>query len=145
MRKIVFTALIALVAVTLAYAKPQAVIVPMALGNNTAATNTIGGDLGITGRIGEIMVSCSTLTYTGNVKVAYTPADGYASDVNMATNVVVGTKTWRPRLDGTDTIGDALTSDPQDNKYLLVNENIKWIVTGSPTGVTWKITIKLDE
>jgi len=144
MKRIIATLILVMI-VSVCYGKPRHIVVTKAMGSATAVTNTVGGDLGITGSINEIMVSCSTTTYTGNVKVAYTPFDGYASNVEIATNVVVGTKTWRPRLDGTDITGTALSSDPQDNKYLLVNENIRWIVSGSPTNVTWVLTIKLDE
>lgn len=139
-----YTMIILLAFILNCKAEPKAYLFNIAMGSKTATTNTLGGDAGITGSIGEINVTSSDGSSTGSVWIAYNPKDG-STAVNMATNVVIGSKTFRPRADGTDISGAALTSDPQNLKYLLCNETIKATILNSPTGVTWKVTIRTDD
>lgn len=144
MRKALFIIFALLIAIA-CYAEPKSYVLSIPIGTQTTVTNTFGGDKGIKGKLDTLTVSASDQAITANVAVAYTPLDGYAPNVNIATNDVVGTKTWRPRYDGTDTAGAALTSDPQDNKLILTSEQLQVIVAGSDTSVTWRVTLKMDE
>lgn len=142
--KKVFIALIALLAVV-CFAEPKAYVLNIPMGTNTTVTSTFGGDKGIVGKLDTIMVSVSDNASTGVVQIAYDPMDAYASNVEIATNVVTASKTWRPRYDGTDINGAALSNDTLDNKLLLVGESVAVTISGSPTGVNWRVTLKMDE
>ena len=143
MRKLIMLSVI-LAATSLCRAEPKAYVMTIPMGTSTTATNAFGGANGITGIIGEVMIAVSDAASTGNVLVSYTPLDGYSADVNIATNAVTATKTFRPVLDGTDTAGVALTSDPPNSRYLLCGEQVGVIVSESPTGVTWRVTMKME-
>jgi len=109
--------------------------------NTTSGTNTINN---LRGYVDEIQVSVSDGVSTGTVALAYVPLDGITPAVNVATGEVIAAKVWRPRLDGTDIAGAALTSDPPA-RVMLAGESLRMIVTGSPTSKVWTATIKLDE
>ena len=109
--------------------------------NTTSGTNTINN---LRGYVDEIHVSVSDGLSTGTVWLAYVPVDGITPAVNIATGVVTAAKVWRPRLDGTDIAGAALTSDPPA-RVMLAGESLRMIVTGSVTSRTWTATVKLDK
>jgi len=109
--------------------------------NTTSGTNTINN---LRGYVDEIHVSVSDGSSTGTVWLAYVPLDGITPAVNIATGVVTAAKVWRPRLDGTDIAGVALTSDAPD-RVMLAGESLRLIVTGSVTSRVWTATIKLDK
>ena len=113
----------------------------------TTTTNTITGTNTINnlrGYMDEIQVSVSDGISTGTVALAYVPLDGITPAVNVATGEVIVAKVWRPRLDGTDIAGAALTNDPPA-RVMLAGESLRMIVTGSVTSRIWTATIKLDE
>ena len=140
-RKITLLICIGLVA-GVSIAKPKAYTFDSPTGSATAITNTFKG---ISGSINEIVVAVSDAASTGNVAVAYIPRDGYSAAVNMATNDVTATKSFKPRLDGTDTAGVVLSNASLTEQHTLVGEQVRVIVTGSPTGVIWRTTIKIDQ
>ena len=109
--------------------------------NTTAGTNTINN---LRGYVDEIHVSVSDGLSTGTVYLAYVPVDGITPAVNIATGVVTAAKVWRPRLDGTDIAGAALTGDPPA-RVMLAGESLRMIVTGSVTSRVWTATVKLDK
>ena len=123
------------------FAAPRAYVLSTAMGDSINVTNTYGGDSGVSGWVEEIVVSPSS--GTGQVEVAYIPADGYAAAVIMATNNVTTTLTVRPRPYRTDSGGVSDTNQP--TRYALCNEQVRVIVMGATTGTTWYTTIKVEQ
>jgi hypothetical protein len=121
-------------------AEPFNQAISLALGDATAGTQTVEN---VRGYLNAIHVSVSDGASTGTVQIAIVPSDTNVSAINVATNSVVATDTWRPRVDATDVAGSALTSDPP-LRYPLTGDDLRMIVSGSPTGVTWRATIKVD-
>jgi len=109
------------------------------MGTSTGGTQTLEN---VRGYIDSVDVSVSDGVSTGDVVVAYVPTDTLISAVSVATNAVTGTKTFRPRVDGTDIAGVDLSSDPPE-PYMVAGDGVRFTVTGSPTGKTWKATIRL--
>lgn len=130
-----------MLAASCAAASPATIPIYLPLGTATAQTQTVEN---VTGYIDTIDASVSGGTVTGNVFVSYAPANGVGTAVNLATNAVIGSKTWRPAVDATDLLGSDLTSDPP-RRYALSGETVRVIVTGSPTGKTWRVDVKLDK
>ena len=80
---------------------------------------------------------------TGTVTLAVTQPSG--NTITLATKGIAATTLFRPRLDGTDTAGAALTSDPP-GRYLSYGDT--WTLTvaaASVTGKTWRVWIKYDD
>jgi len=122
------------------FAEPRSKTISIAMGAATAKTQTLEN---VRGYLDAVHVTVSDGSSTGTVLVAIVPLDTGISAINVATNSVVGTDSWRPVVDATDTKGAALTSDPP-GRYPLSGDSVRVIVSGSPTGVTWKTTIKFD-
>jgi hypothetical protein len=122
-------------------AEPPVLPAYIHLGTLTTGTQTVAN---VVGHVEEITASVNGGTVTGNVFVSYAPANGVSAAVNLATNAVIGSKTWRPAVDATDVLGADLTSDPPRRHYLY-GETVTVIVTGSPTGKTWRVDVKLDK
>lgn len=122
-------------------AGPSVQKVEVATGALDGGTSTITS---VIGYIEDIQVVCTDGVSTGSVEVAYVPADTAVAAVNLATNSVVASKLFKPRVDGTDVTGAALTSDPP-GRYFIVNDAIRLIVTGSPTGKTWRAYVKFND
>jgi len=122
-------------------ADPAVVPLYIGLGNATAKTTAVAN---VSGYVDEVIVSVvGGGSITGDVSVSYAPLGGAAAAVTMAaSNTVVGSYTWRPRVDTTDSAGVALTSDPP-TRYALSGETVTFVVTGSPTNKTWRADIKL--
>ena len=118
-------------------AEPVSQPIYIATGAGTAGTQTVAS---VRMEVDAITVSVSDGTSTGAVVVSYSPLDTALASVNLATNSVTDEKTWRPRVDGTDVSGAALTSDAP-GRYLLTGDTVSFVVTGSPTGVTWRCTL----
>jgi hypothetical protein len=144
MKKIIALFIVAAMCGLIADAKPKAYILNVPTGAKTAVTNTFGGEFGISGAIKEIYVACSDLTQTADVRVAYSPLDGYAASINLATNEIVGSKSFAPCRDLTDVKGTALTSD-QPISYYLTGESMSVIILNTQTGLNWRVTVKVDE
>jgi len=122
-------------------AGPVTIPVYLPLGTATVKTQTVEN---VTGYVDQIDASVDGGTVTGNVFVTYAPANGVSAAVNLATNEVIGSKTWRPAVDATDVSGADLTSDPP-RRHALSGETVTVIVTGSPTGKTWRVDVKLEK
>ena len=67
------------------------------------------------------------------------------NSVTLASKEIAATTLIRPRLDGTDTAGSALTSDPP-GRYLSYGDTIAVAVSGAnTTGLTWRVWVKYYE
>ena len=126
-----------LAACTMCMAEPVSVPIYIAMGAATTGTQTVEN---IRMEIDSVTVSVSDGSSTGAVVVTYAPLDTAMASVNIATNSVTAEKTWRPRVDGTDVAGVALTGDAP-GRFLLIGDTASFVVSGSPTGVTWRCTL----
>ncbi len=123
-----------------AWGRPQQATLSLATGTNTTATTSTTA---ISGYIDEIVMELPTGATTGIVAVTATPTVGAA--VTLAGKNLSATQLVRPRLDGTDTAGGALTSDPP-GRYMSASDKITATVTAaSNTGKTWRVFIKYDD
>ena len=123
------------------YAAPRQWFMSVPVGTNTAQTVTFGGDAGVVGEVDTIYVTCTDNASAATVTVYRVSADTNVLDETMATATVTATKTFRPRVDTTGTDGNALTSDPPV-PFVLAAEQVKVAVASSPTGKTWRVTLK---
>lgn len=139
MRKLLTMCACLLVAACAFAEGPAARSLIVTLGTATGGTNATQA---ISGYIEEVQVTCSDVLQTGSVFVAIVPADLTAAAINIATNAVVGTKLWRPRVDATSLLGDDLTSDPPA-RYFVCGDAVRFIVTDSTaTNKMWYCRIK---
>ena len=123
-----------------AWAEPQYATFSLATGTNTAASTSTTA---ISGYLDEIVLELPTGTaVTGTVSVTATPAVGAA--VTLASKAIAATQLVRPRLDGTDTAGTALSSDPP-GRYMSAGDKLTMAVaSANTTGLTWRVFIKYD-
>jgi hypothetical protein len=137
MRKLLIIACAGLAACALA--DPAHYTFSLATGTNVTATaNTTA----LSGYIDEIVLELPSGATTGILSVTATPVVGSA--VTLATKTISATTLIRPRLDGTDTGGSALTSDPP-GRYMSAGDKITATVTAaSVTGKTWRVFVKYD-
>lgn len=140
MRKLIIMACVGLFAACACSALPRNYTLPVSVGAGTSATSTLSG---VFGRIVEIQAFVSDNSSTGNFAVAYLPLDVSMTAINISTGVVSASKAWRPTVDSTDVNGADLTSD-EPGWFYIAGETIRLIITGSPTNLTWKATIKVD-
>ena len=105
-------------------------------------TNGVGSatQYDLTGVVDTINVSVADGASTSTVTVAYTPL--YMSAVNLATNSIVASKTFRPRVDATDVAGAALTGD-DPVCYSLVREDLTVSVTNALASSVWRCVVIL--
>jgi hypothetical protein len=123
-----------------AWGRPLTATLSLATGTNTTATT---GTTAISGYIDEIVLELPTGATTGIVAVTATPTVGAA--VTLAGKNLSATQLVRPRFDGTDTAGTALSSDPP-GRYMSASDKITATVTAaSNTGKTWRVFIKYDD
>ncbi len=123
-----------------ALAAPRITFLSLSTGtNDTATTSTTA----ISGYLDEIVLELPSGAVTGTVAVTATPIIGAA--VTVASRGISATHLVRPRFDGTDTAGTALTNDPP-GRYMIAADKITITVSGaSPTGLTWRVGIKWDD
>ena len=140
MRKLLIIACAGLMACA-CLAEPRHVTFPLSTGTNTTATLSTTA---ISGYIDEIISELpSGSSATGVVSVTATPLIGAA--VTLSTNTITATKLVRLRVDGTDSTGSALTSDPP-SRYMSAGDKITCTVgSASLTGLTWRVFIKFDD
>ena len=98
----------------------------------------------VSGMLDAVYVTVSDGVSTGTVKIAVVPLDPAMPAIEVATNAVVASKVWRPRVDSTDIAGAALTGDGP-GQYILTGDSLRMIVTDSPAGKTWRATVKLEQ
>ena len=112
-----------------------------ATGTNTSVTTYANP---FTGLIDEIAVYSTGSS--GGVQVsALDPYSGNA--LVLATNATQGSyAVWMPRLDATASAGDTarvVTNTTGDDLFNCQGERIQAVISGSATGVTYRIRIKL--
>jgi hypothetical protein len=108
--------------------------------NDTATTSTTA----ISGYIDEIVLELPTGTaVTGTVAVTATPLVGAA--VTLASKTIDATQLVRPRLDGTDTAGTALASDPPWRYMSAADKITATVSSANTTGLTWRVLVKWDD
>jgi hypothetical protein len=124
-----------------AYGKPQHETITVTTGTNDTGTATLTT---LSGYVDEIVLEIPAGTaVTGTVAVTASPPIGSA--VTLASKTIAATALIRPRLDGTDTAGSALTSDPP-GRYLSYGDTITATVSSAnTTGLTWRVWIKYDD
>jgi hypothetical protein len=113
----------------------------VATGTNTSATAYADP---FTGLIDEIAVYSTVAT--GAVSIAaLDPYSGGA--LVLATNATQGSyAVWMPRLDATASTGDTarvVTNTTGDDLFNAQGERLRAVITGSRTGVTYRVRIKL--
>lgn len=128
-----------------ACAEPRGAMCDIALSTISATatngTNTIDG---VNGWLEEVQILCTDDAAAATVTVSAVPTDSTVAAYTLATASVTADKTFRPRVDGTDTAGSALTSDPP-GRFFLLGDQIRFVVTGSDTtNVTWRCRVKYD-
>lgn len=119
-----------------AYAQKE-IVITVNTDTNGVGTTT---QAKLTGVVDTIHASVVGGTVTGTVAIAYTPSR--MSAVNLATNAVVASKTWRPRVDATDVAGAALDGD-DPVPYVLFANDVTVSVTGAPASSVWNAVIIL--
>jgi len=142
MKKTILAAAAIAVGLTLAvWGGPRWALFELATTTNATATTSTTA---LSGYIDEIVLELPTgTTVTGTVAVTATPRIGAA--VTLASKTIDATQLVRPRLDGTDTAGTALTSDPP-GRYMSAGDNLTFAVTGAnTTGLTWRVLVKFDD
>jgi hypothetical protein len=124
-----------------AFGEPKRVTLDVTTGTNDTGNTSTGV---IAGYIDEIvLIIPAGTTVTGTVAIVATQPLG--NTVTLASKEITATTLVRPRLDGTDTAGSALTSDPP-GRYLSYGDTITATVTAAnTTGLTWRVGIKYDE
>jgi hypothetical protein len=140
MRKLAIIIGAAVIAAPCAFSGEQ-ITFTVATGTNTSATAYADP---FTGNIDEIAVYSTGAT--GEVSIA--ALDPYSGDaLVLATNATQGSyAVWMPRLGATASTGDAarvVTYTTGDDLFSAQGERIRAAITGSQTGVTYRIRIKL--
>ena len=123
------------------FARPQGERADLIMADATSLTNTITG---VVGYLDEVQVCVTDGVSTGTVVVSVQPTDATVAAYNIATNTVTDESIWYPVRDYTTVAGVALTSD-QPARYMLYGDIISVVVSGSPTGKTWRCRIKYDD
>lgn len=125
-----------------AVAGPKRHDLSIAMGAATGGTNITDG---VSGYVEEVFVWVSDGVSTGAVTVAVLPRSSVSvASYNIATNSVTDEKRWRPVVERTSVAGVDLTGD-EPARPLLVGDGLRFIVTGSPTNVTWRCRVKVDD
>jgi hypothetical protein len=123
-----------------AFAAPKYKQFPaVATGTNTSGSATMT----VNGYVQAVYVAVSDGNSTGTVAVSYTPAVGTGT-VSVATGSTEREKIWRPATDRTAVDGTALSSDPP-GPFVLVGETLTFAVSSSPTNVTWKCLVVVED
>jgi len=122
------------------FAAPHTFTFTAATGTNTTASSTT---IKPEGYVDEITLELPSGALTGTVSVVATPPVGDA--VILASNTITATTVVRPRFDGTDTAGAALTND-DPWRYLCINSAVQLTVTdANVTGKTWRAWFKYSD
>jgi len=109
----------------------------LALDTNGTSVITFGS---VRGQLDAVYVSFSNSS-TADVTIAYSPANADLSDINIATNTIVGTKVFRPRVKGTDVAGADIT---YYTKYVLAGEEVVCTVTNGASEAECSIVLILE-
>lgn len=108
-----------------------------------AATAVTTTNTNIRGWIDTIDFDVITAGTTGTLTVAVSPESSTLVSVTLATETACAAdKSYRPRFDGTDTAGSALTSD-DPWPYAVCGDAVTFTVSDcSATGITFEAVIK---
>lgn len=129
------------VAAGLCVAAPRSALLSLPTG---LASSITGTTTAVSGYIDEIILELPAGATTGTVAITATPVVG-TNAVTLASLGIDATKLIRPRLDGTDTAGTALGSDPP-GRYMSAGDNIAVVISdASSTGLTWRVLVKYDD
>ena len=146
MRKTIIAMLAGLMACVLVVAvdaKPKAEVftIPNTTTNSTGSVTLTG----VSGYIDEIITELPSGTaVTGVVTVVATPVLG--DPVVLATNTITADKTFRVRLDGTDSAGAALTNEPQTVRYMAIGDVLTYTLhSANTTNLAWRVLVKWDD
>lgn len=122
------------------FAGPRSSVVSVPTGTNDTGSASIR----LSGYVDEVVLDLPAGTsVSGDVTVVSAPA--YGATVTLATKSLTADATVRPRLDGTDNAGTALTSDPP-GRYMAAEETVTATVrNANTTGLVWRIILKYDD
>jgi len=123
-----------------ACAMPQSITLSAACGVNSAGTSQV---VRVSGYVDEIVLELPSGCLTGTVVVTATPIVGAA--VTLATKTITATSLIRPRLDGTDTGGSALSSDPPGRFLSALDAFVATVSDANAKNGTWRVFIKFDD
>jgi len=117
-------------------------IISVTSGTNAAATVTTT-NANIRGWIDTIDLDVVTAGTTGTLTVARSPELSTMASVTLATKTACAADlSFRPRFDGTDTAGSALTND-DPWPYAIVGETVTLtLVDCNATNITFKAVVK---
>lgn len=127
------------------FASPDRQVLSVTTGTNetatVSATNTV-----IRGTVDELFIDVVTAGSTGNVSVTYYPdVVGLTAGVSLYSASSVGSdKYLRPRLDGTDASGNALTSDPPWPVTVCGGSIVFSVASANATNRTFKAVVIYD-
>ena len=141
MRAIVVAGFVLAALATTVSAQGHAQIYPVSTGTNNAGSATVSN---MRGYVDQIVLALPSGATSALVRVGATNSFG-GPITWLATNTVTATKAFRPRIDGTDAAGAALTSDPP-GRYFAWGDDIKvWVTSASPTGKVWSVKITVSD
>jgi len=107
-------------------------------GTNDTGTVTLSG---IRGYVEDVRFEIPAASTTGTVTLAWQPElSGFAKETIATKTDMDADTTVRPRVDGTDTSGAALTSDPPW-RYLIAGDVTFTVASASATNKTWKCVL----
>lgn len=132
------SALIALACLSVGYAGLDQEVLTV---TSTNATETFTASKEIRGKIDTIIIDVVSAGTTGAISVTASPWYSTISDVTLVTSADHATDTtYRPRFDGTDTAGAALTGDPP-GKYASLGDVILTVTNSSSVGAQYRAVI----
>lgn len=109
----------------------------------TTGTNTLTR---CSGYVENIQIFATDGFSTGTVQLIALPLDGIGASVDIvaATACSNAPRVFRPRVDGTTTVGAANTSDPPERFYLYT-QTLRLLVYDATSNRTWRARIKLSD
>ena len=120
---------------------PDEVVLSVTTGSTSNGTDSAT----VRGWIEEVSLDVVTAGTTGNVSVVAVPGVSTLANVTLASDTnLTADKVFRPRFDGTDTSGNALTTDPP-GRYMHLGSVRLNVTNASATGVVFKAAVKLEK
>jgi len=147
MRNILFIIMaVALLVCSASFAADQdEKILSVTTGTNATANVSVDSAK-IRGFIESVVITAETAGSTGTASVVSIPADTSFPSVTLAGPTNVNTSaSYRPRFDGTDALGAALTND-NPWRYPSVGDTTRFAITNaSGTGLVFKARLKFSK
>lgn len=144
MHKLTATLAALLAASVAVLAEQAAPLIVVSIPNGRLAyTNTLAN---LSGYVENIQVLASDGYSTGTVSLIALPLDstGASETLVAATACSNAPRMFRPRVDGTTTLGADNTSDPPERFYLF-KQTIRMSVYDSNSNLTWWARVKLSD